>query len=267
MSVTFTQWCLAACVVALIYVLANPARMSKILFVLADSARLSKTRARPMPAQNSAYTITDAAFAELLGDLAQANASAATCVLNQGKELNQRYLETMRRLDDKAGAILTLVGGGAGLVAVAAGAEKVPSPHITPLFATAVVCLIGVLFSAVKVQEPRRMASIDVEQLLRSNLLLSTSGEAKMTLMTAREYLIVAHSYFVVNRQKVKWYRYAQILFVCGVVSLVANALLTKAPQEGVGTVQCKLTDGKVFCGAVRTPSASQPATTNNKYR
>ena len=82
------------------------------------------------------------------------DSTAAEAFADRAKSLHASYLDSMKALDDKASTILSFVGGGSGLIALAAGSDKLARPAVTPLLVLAAVYLFCVLGCCVAVLLP-----------------------------------------------------------------------------------------------------------------
>jgi hypothetical protein len=176
------------------------------------------------------YLDNDAFVAEikrLPGDCA-----AAESLADRGKDLYSGYLESMKALDDKASTIVSFVGGGTGLIALASGSEKLLSrPALTPLIALAAMYLFAVLASGIAVQWPRKRGSVNVERLANVDVMMRRSGKSQLDALMGREYIEASRKAVGVVRRKAIFLTITQMCFAFGVAALVLNALIpTSAP-------------------------------------
>jgi hypothetical protein len=173
-----------------------------------------------------------------------ADSKPAEAFAGRAKDLHSAYQDTMKALDDKAAAILGLIGGGSGLVALAAGSDKVARPVVTPLLVLAAVYLFCVLAALIAVQIPRRRASVNVERLCNVALLKADGGKSQIDAIMGREYLEAARSAFLISRTKASYLWAAQVLFAFGVGAIVLNSLI----PSGVGTKEPPVTSTTAHC-------------------
>jgi hypothetical protein len=178
---------------------------------------------------------------------------AAEAFAERAKALNLAYLDSMKALDDKASAILGFVGGGSGLIALAAGTDKLTRPAMTPLLILASIFLFSMMANCVAVLYPRRRGSVNIEQLCDVALLQSSAGKSRIDAIIGREHLEAARKAARVVRQKGFYLALAQVCFAFGIATLVTNALLPPLAARTAATtaptvVTCTVKNGAFDC-------------------
>lgn len=179
------------------------------------------------------------------------NALAAAAFENRAKEVHQIVRDTMRKLDEKATAILGFVGSGTGLVALAVGTEKVQRPEVTPLLVFAASALFAVLVCALMVLVPRRLGLVNVRRICEGDLWRSNAGETRIAAIIGWEYLVANNYIGQVNRTKVLWLWLAQIFFVLGVAAVVVNSLVlpkTSPSSPSPAALKCTTAPTSINC-------------------
>ncbi len=192
-----------------------------------------------------------------------AESTPAEAFSGRAKEMHSAYEDALKALDDKAAAILGLVGGGSGIVALAAGSEKIARPTVTPLLILAAVFLFCVLASLIAVQIPRRRATADVERLTSVRLLKADAGKSEIDAIMGREYIEASRSAYVVLRKKASHLWAAQLLFAFGVCTIVLNALipsgLSKEQAVTSTVLHCTIVQPAIDCKLMPTTEPIPP--------
>jgi hypothetical protein len=207
----------------------------------------------PSTAPSSTYPTNDEFNGALL--TVTSKASGAEAFAERAKGLNTAFLDSMKALDDKSSAILGYVGGGSGLIALAAGSEKLLRPTLTPLLILAAVFLGSVLGCCVAVMYPRQRGSVDVEQCCNVGLLTSIAGTNRINAIIGREYIEASRLAAAVVRKKSFFLSLAQLCFAFGVASVVINAIIPGIPphsgEAAATTITCTPKDKGFECKTI----------------
>lgn len=196
---------------------------------------------------DSSY-LSDATYAAAIADISP-DTTAPESASEIAQQLAQRYFDSIKALEDKALAVLGVVGGGSSLIALLAPAAESKAPPVTPLLGVAAVSLLGVLLYCLATLWPRRRASVNAERLVNPKLLTSPTGEVQIKAILAREYVEVARSLFPLVRLKARYLSVAQFLFAVGVTAIVANFFLASRPVSNeMASVECKVGNYSLSC-------------------
>jgi hypothetical protein len=182
------------------------------------------------------------------------NEAACAAFFARALDVYTQRNDSMKRLEDKAATILSFVGGGSGLIAIAAGSDKVVHLVPTPLLLLACAFLFGVLTSAIFVQRPVRRAVFDARRLSAIPLLRATGATARINAISGWEYLEAARNTAGNVKLKAKWLTYAQVCFALGIAAIVLNVLISSgepsspAPPPSPTTVHCTPAGAALDC-------------------
>lgn len=170
---------------------------------------------------------------------AQDKAAAAEAVSKEVTKLHDQMAASNTTLDTKATTILGFVGGGASLYTFAIESNASAHPAITPLLFTAVGFLVFSLVSCLACLATRFAGGLP-------ELRTQFAGKGKVLfdddrVTNARVAAFIAHlqqDRLCCNRpaniSKARWIDLAQSAFFFGVVSILANYLLTQASPHPV---------------------------------
>jgi hypothetical protein len=179
---------------------------------------------------------------------------SAAALADRTHDTYRGYLESVQSLESKATALLSFVGGGVGLISLAAGTDKVPKLPLSPLVGVAVAALLAMLCAALQVVKPRRRRTVDVEVIADPEILTTKNGKAVLDALVMREYVEAVRVMIPIVRTKARWLQFAHVYFVLGIAAVTVNAVIpfskTTMPSGQRMTVHCDFKGSQFDCAA-----------------